>query len=77
MTHRLDTPLPNYYIEVTPRLLQMIYKSEYLLESLYDNNNDDVNEKTLDDIQEFVLNVRGHLVHDNKMDPVDRSELWR
>ena len=77
MTHRLDTPLPNYYIEVTPRLLQMIYKSEYLLESLYDNNNDDVNEKTLDDIQEFVLNVRGHLVHDNKRDPIDRSELWR
>jgi len=69
---RIDTPLPNYHIEVTPRLLQLIYKSECLLESLYDNN-----EKTLDDIQEVILNLRSHLVHDKEKDPIDRSELWR
>lgn len=68
----IDNPLPNYHIEVTPRLLQLIYKSECLLESLYDNN-----EKTLDDIEEFMLNVRSHLVRDKEKDPIDRSELWR
>ena len=37
----------------------------------------DADEKTLEDIQEFVLNVRSHLIHDEEKDPIDRSELWR
>jgi hypothetical protein len=75
----LDKPLPNYYIEVTPRLLQLIYKSECIIESIYQHwdVSDDADDKSLEDIQEFVLNVRSHLIHDEEMDPVDRSEMWR
>lgn len=72
-----DHPLPNYYIKVTPRLLQLIYKTECIIESIYNQWDDKSDEKTLEDIQEFMLNVRSNLVHDEEKDPIDRSELWR